>query len=51
MGLVGRFAELMPFAYKSPNATPTEHTLLAFILSVILGGKPLTAIGCGMTGL
>jgi hypothetical protein len=37
--LAGRFAELMPFTYKSPNAIPTEHTLLAFILSVILGGS------------
>lgn len=39
IGLVARFRELMPFVYASPNAIPTEHTLLAFLLSVILGGS------------
>lgn len=39
IGLVARFRELMPFAYTSPNAIATEHTLLAFLLSVILGGS------------
>jgi hypothetical protein len=39
IGLVTRFRASMPFAYTSPNAIPTEHTLLAFLLSVILGGS------------
>lgn len=39
IGLLPRFRELMPFVYKSPNAIPTDHTLLAFLLSVILGGS------------
>ncbi len=39
IGLVARCRELMPFSYASPNAIPTEHTLLAFLLSVILGGS------------
>jgi uncharacterized protein (DUF3820 family) len=37
--LVERFAAAMPFTYTSPNAIPTQHTLLAFMLTVILGGS------------
>ena len=39
IGLPGRMEGLMPFTYTSPNAIPTVHTMLAFLVTVILGGS------------
>jgi len=39
IGLMPRISAGMPFSYSSPNAIPTAHTLLAFLLTVILGGS------------
>ena len=39
IGLPEKMAELMPFVYTSPNAISTVHTLLAFLVTVILGGS------------
>jgi len=30
---------LMPLAYQSPNAIPPEQTLLAFVISIIVGAR------------
>lgn len=32
---------LMPLAYQSPNAIPPEQTLLAFVISIIVGARRL----------
>lgn len=32
---------LMPFSYASPNAIPPEQTLLAFLMSIIVGARRL----------
>ena len=39
VGLPAKIAELMPFAYRSPNAIAPAHLLLAFLTAVILGAS------------
>jgi hypothetical protein len=44
---LGRF---MPFAYTSPNAILPEQTLLALLISIIVGGEALGShrlVACG----
>jgi DNA-directed RNA polymerase subunit N (RpoN/RPB10) len=38
LGLPAKLEELMPFILRSPNAINPAHTLLAFLLTVVLGG-------------
>ena len=33
--------QLMPFVYRSPNAIAPEQTLLAFVISIIVGARRL----------
>ncbi len=41
IGLAGRVSDLMPFRYTSPNAVPPAHTLVAFMVSVVVGARRL----------
>lgn len=39
IGLASKLTETMPFTFRSPNAIPPAHTLMAFIISVVAGAK------------
>ena len=39
MGYGARITAAMPFSYQSPNAIPLEHTLTAFLSSVLVGAS------------
>jgi hypothetical protein len=41
IGLAGQISGLMPFTYNSPNAIPPAKTLVAFIISVVVGARRL----------
>jgi hypothetical protein len=45
IGYRARVAEVMPFGYKSPNAIPLDHTLRAFLSSVIVGASRFAHAG------
>lgn len=48
LGAVGygaRIAAAMPFCYQSPNAIPLEHTLTAFLSSVLAGASRFAHAG------
>jgi hypothetical protein len=41
IGLAGRVSDLMPFRYTSPNAVPPAQTMVAFMISVVVGARRL----------
>jgi hypothetical protein len=45
IGYAGKVSEAMPFGYQSPNAIRLEHTLTAFVSSVLLGASRFAHAG------
>lgn len=45
IGYAGRITAAMPFSYQSPNAIPLEHTLTAFLSSVLVGASRFAHAG------
>jgi hypothetical protein len=45
IGYVEKVSEAMPFGYRSPNAIPLEHTLTAFVSSVLAGASRFAHAG------
>jgi len=48
LGAIGygeRITAAMPFSYRSPNAIPLEHTLTAFLSSVLVGASRFAHAG------
>lgn len=45
IGYAQKVSEAMPFGYRSPNAIPLEHTLTAFLSSVLVGASRFAHAG------